>query len=232
VVDLDNAKGFVIADIPGLIEGASEGVGLGHEFLRHIERTKVIIHMVDAASTEGRDPVADIKAINKELEAYNPELLLRPQVIAANKIDVLGSYDGADPIQALRDEFEKDGIEVFPISAVAGTGLKELLYHVSELLSNMDDAPVTFEKELDVDTLFDNPNEAFYVERDNDGVYLVYGPRVDRMLGYTNLESEKGFRFFQRFLRETGILKQLKALGVAEGDTVRVGEYMEFEYFD
>jgi GTP-binding protein len=232
VVDLDNAKGFVIADIPGLIEGASEGVGLGHEFLRHIERTKVIIHMVDAASTEGRDPVADIKAINKELEAYNPELLLRPQVIAANKIDVLGSYDGADPIQALRDEFEKDGIEVFPISAVAGTGLKELLYHVSELLSNMDDAPVTFEKELDVDTLFDNPNEAFYVERDNDGVYLVYGPRVDRMLGYTNLESEKGFSFFQRFLRETGILKQLKALGVSEGDTVRVGEYMEFEYFD
>jgi GTP-binding protein len=232
VVDLDNAKGFVIADIPGLIEGASEGVGLGHEFLRHIERTKVIIHMVDAASTEGRDPVADIKAINKELEAYNPELLSRPQVIAANKIDVLGSYDGADPIQALRDEFEKDGIEVFPISAVAGTGLKELLYHVSELLSNMDDAPVTFEKELDVDTLFDNPNEAFYVERDNDGVYLVYGPRVDRMLGYTNLESEKGFSFFQRFLRETGILKQLKALGVSEGDTVRVGEYMEFEYFD
>jgi GTP-binding protein len=233
VVDLDNAKGFVIADIPGLIEGASEGVGLGHEFLRHIERTKVIIHMVDAASTEGRDPVADIKAINKELEAYNPELLSRPQVIAANKIDVLGSYDdGTDPIQALRDEFEKDGIEVFPISAVAGTGLKELLYHVSYLLSNMDDAPVTFEKELDVDTLFDNPNEAFYVERDNDGVYLVYGPRVDRMLGYTNLESEKGFSFFQRFLRETGILKQLKALGVSEGDTVRVGEYMEFEYFD
>jgi GTP-binding protein len=232
VVDLDNAKGFVIADIPGLIEGASEGVGLGHEFLRHIERTKVIIHMVDAASTEGRDPVADIKAINKELEAYNPELLSRPQVIAANKIDVLGSYEGEDPVQALRDEFEKDGIKVFPISAVAGTGLKELLYHVSELLSNMDDAPVTFEKELDVDTLFDNPNEAFYVERDNDGVYLVYGPRVDRMLGYTNLESEKGFSFFQRFLRETGILKQLKALGVSEGDTVRVGEYMEFEYFD
>lgn len=233
VVDLDDAKGFVIADIPGLIEGASEGIGLGHEFLRHIERTKVIIHMVDAASTEGRDPVADIKAINKELEAYNPELLTRPQVIAANKIDVLGAYDdGKDPIGELRDEFEKDGIKVFPISAVTGQGLKELLYHVSGLLSNMDDTPVTFEKELDIDTLFDNPNEAFYVEKDNDGVFLVYGPRIDRMLGYTNLESEKGFSFFQRFLRETGILKQLKALGVEEGDTVRVGEYLEFDYYD
>lgn len=233
VVDLDDAKGFVIADIPGLIEGASEGIGLGHEFLRHIERTKVIIHMVDAASTEGRDPVADIKAINKELEAYNPELLTRPQVIAANKIDVLGAYDdGKDPIDELRDEFEKDGIKVFPISAVTGQGVKELLYHVSGLLSNMDDTPVTFEKELDLDTLFDNPNEAFYVEKDNDGVFLVYGPRIDRMLGYTNLESEKGFSFFQRFLRETGILKQLKALGVEEGDTVRVGEYLEFDYYD
>lgn len=232
VVDLDDAKGFVIADIPGLIEGASDGVGLGHEFLRHIERTKVIIHMVDAASTEGRNPVADIKAINHELYEYNPELLSRPQVIAANKIDVLNSMDGTDPIKELKDEFEKDGIKVFPISAVTGQGLKELLYHVSSLLSNMDSTPVTFEKELDVDTLFDNPNEAFYVEKNSDGIYLVYGPRVDRMLGYTNLESEKGFNFFQRFLRETGILKELKSLGVQEGDTVRVGEYLEFDYYD
>ncbi len=232
VVDLDDAKGFVIADIPGLIEGASDGVGLGHEFLRHIERTKVIIHMVDAASTEGRNPVADIKAINHELYEYNPELLSRPQVIAANKIDVLNVLDGTDPIKELKDEFEKDGIKVFPISAVTGQGLKELLYHVSSLLSNMDSTPVTFEKELDVDTLFDNPNEAFYVEKNSDGIYLVYGPRVDRMLGYTNLESEKGFNFFQRFLRETGILKELKSLGVQEGDTVRVGEYLEFDYYD
>ena len=232
VVDLDDAKGFVIADIPGLIEGASDGVGLGHEFLRHIERTKVIIHMVDAASTEGRNPVADIKAINHELYEYNHELLSRPQVIAANKIDVLNSMDGTDPIKELKDEFEKDGIKVFPISAVTGQGLKELLYHVSSLLSNMDSTPVTFEKELDVDTLFDNPNEAFYVEKNSDGIYLVFGPRVDRMLGYTNLESEKGFNFFQRFLRETGILKELKSLGVQEGDTVRVGEYLEFDYYD
>lgn len=233
VVDLDGGRGFVIADIPGLIEGASEGVGLGHEFLRHIERTKVIIHMVDAASTEGRDPVADIKAINAELEAYNPELLKRPQVIAANKIDAIYTDDSQEnPVDIIRKEFEPQNIRVFPISAVTGKGLKELLYYVREILDGMDDEPVIFEKELDTDTLFDNPNEAFYVEKDSSGVFLVYGPRVDRMLGYTNLESEKGFNFFQKFLRQTGILKQLKDLGVEEGDTVRVGEYLEFDYYD
>ncbi len=229
VVDLDGGRGFVIADIPGLIEGASEGVGLGHEFLRHIERTKVIIHMVDAASTEGRDPVADIKAINEELRAYNPELLKRPQVIAANKIDAIYTDDETEnPVDVIKKAFEPEGIKVYPISAVTGQGLKELLYYVRELLDSMTDEPVMFEKELDTDTLFDNPNEAFYVEKDDKGVYVVSGPRIDRMLGYTNLESEKGFNFFQKFLRQTGILKQLKELGVQEGDTVRVGDYLEF----
>lgn len=233
VVDLDGGRGFVIADIPGLIEGASEGVGLGHEFLRHIERTKVIIHMVDAASTEGRDPVADIKAINEELRAYNPELLKRPQVIAANKIDAIYTDDETEnPVDVIKKAFEPEGIKVYPISAVTGQGLKELLYCVRELLDSMTDEPVMFEKELDTDTLFDNPNEAFYVEKDDKGVYVVSGPRIDRMLGYTNLESEKGFNFFQKFLRQTGILKQLKELGVQEGDTVRVGDYLEFDYYD
>ena len=233
VVDLDGGRGFVIADIPGLIEGASEGVGLGHEFLRHIERTKVIIHMVDAASTEGRDPVADIKAINEELRAYNPELLKRPQVIAANKIDAIYTDDETEnPVDVIKKAFEPEGIKVYPISAVTGQGLKELLYYVRELLDSMTDEPVMFEKELDTDTLFDNPNEAFYVEKDDKGVYVVSGPRIDRMLGYTNLESEKGFNFFQKFLRQTGILKQLKELGVQDGDTVRVGDYLEFDYYD
>ena len=233
VVDLDGGRGFVIADIPGLIEGASEGVGLGHEFLRHIERTKVIIHMVDAASTEGRDPVADIKAINEELRTYNPELLKRPQVIAANKIDAIYTDDETEhPVDVIKKAFEPEGIKVYPISAVTGQGLKELLYYVRELLDSMTDEPVMFEKELDTDTLFDNPNEAFYVEKDDKGVYVVSGPRIDRMLGYTNLESEKGFNFFQKFLRQTGVLKQLKELGVQEGDTVRVGDYLEFDYYD
>ena len=126
VVDLDGGRGFVIADIPGLIEGASEGVGLGHKFLKHIERTKVIIHMIDAASVEGRDPIADIKAINKELEAYNPELLTRPQVIAANKIDAIYG-DTNEVIDKIKAEFEPE-IKVFPISAVSGKGLNCLLY--------------------------------------------------------------------------------------------------------
>ena len=148
VVDLDGAKGFVIADIPGLIEGASEGVGLGLEFLRHIERTKVMIHMVDAAGTEGRDPVADIIAINKELEAYDPALLKKPQVIAANKMDAVYG-DENEIIQKLKDTFEKDGIRVFPISAVSGKGLKELLYCVSELLDQCSKEPVVYEPEFD-----------------------------------------------------------------------------------
>ena len=133
VVDLGDGRGFVMADIPGLIEGASEGIGLGHEFLKHIERTKVLIHVVDAAGTEGRDPIADIYAINKELEAYNPELLKKPQVIAANKIDAIPNGEN-EILDKLRAEFEPKGMKLFPISAVSGKGLKELLYHVEELV--------------------------------------------------------------------------------------------------
>ena len=137
VVDLDGADGFVIADIPGLIEGASEGVGLGHEFLRHIERTRVLIHMVDAASTEGRDPIEDIHAINEELKAYNPEIAKRPQVIAANKIDCFYGEDREKVLQAIKDEFEPEGISVYPISAVSGEGVQALLYHVKDMLDHV-----------------------------------------------------------------------------------------------
>ena len=229
VVDLQDAKGFVIADIPGLIEGASQGVGLGHEFLRHIERTKVIIHIVDAASTEGRDPIADIHAINKELEEYNPDLLKRPQVIAANKIDAI--LPGEDPVRKIRDTFEKDGISVFPISAVTGEGVKVLLYHISSLLSTMDEKPVIFEQEYFPDEEMVLDNEPFYVTYDADAQeYVVEGPRIEKMLGYTNLESEKGFRFFQNFLKDTGILEQLEQLGIQEGDTVRMYG-LSFDYY-
>ena len=230
IVDLEGTNGFALADIPGLIEGASEGVGLGHQFLRHIERTKVIIHIVDAASTEGRDPIADIKAINKELENYNPKLLERPQVIAANKIDVIYD-DGSDPVQAIRDAFEPEGIKVYPISAVTGQGVKELLYAVRTLLDNFKDEPVLFEKDFDYDELMDNPNESFEVSINEDGVYVVNGPKIDKMLGYTNLESEKGFDFFQKFMKRSGVLDELEKLGIEEGDTVIVGDYLEFDYY-
>ena len=170
VVDLDG-NGFVIADIPGLIEGASEGVGLGHEFLRHIERTKVIIHMVDGASVEGRDPLADILAINKELEAYDPSILEKPQVIAANKMDVC--MEGSDEIIAtLRKEFEPKGIQVFAISAVSGQGVKELLYHVQELLKTCPDEITIYEPEFDPALRFFD-DEPFTVELNEDGEYVV-----------------------------------------------------------
>lgn len=232
VVDIDGGKGFVIADIPGLIEGASEGVGLGHQFLRHIERTKVIIHIVDAASTEGRDPIADIKAINAELEAYNPDLLKRSQVIAANKIDAI--YDdgsGTNPVELIKAAFEPEGIKVYPISAVTGQGVKELLYAVRELLDNFPDDVVIFEKEFDVDELLDNSDDNYNVYIDENGVFIVEGERIDKMLGYTNLESEKGFNFFQKFMKSSGAIDRLEELGIEEGDTVRVGDYLEFDYY-
>ncbi len=231
VVDLDESKGFVIADIPGLIENAAEGAGLGHEFLRHIERTKVLIHVVDAASTEGRDPIDDINKICVELSKYNEELLSRPQVIAANKIDAIYEDGEENPLDKLRAEFEPKGIKIFPISAVSGKGLKELLYHVYELLQTVDPTPIIFEKEFDPDEFLDNPNEPYTVEMVEEGVYEVSGPRVEKVLGYTNLDSEKGFNFFQKFLKESGIIDELKEKGIAEGDTVRI-DYLEFEFYE
>lgn len=230
VVDLEDGNGFVIADIPGLIEGASEGVGLGHEFLRHIERTKCMIHIVDAASTEGRDPIEDIYAINKELEAYNADIAKRPQVIAANKLDVIAA-DGEDPIARIKAEFEPKGIRVFPISAVTGSGIKELLYFVSGMLKTLPDEPIIFEQEYFPEFLNNYSNEPYTVVYDADEKeYVVEGPRIEKMLGYTNLESEKGFTFFQRFLKENGILDKLEELGIQEGDTVRMYG-LSFDYY-
>lgn len=229
VVDPEDAKGFVIADIPGLIEGASEGVGLGFEFLRHIERTKVIIHIVDAASTEGRDPIQDIYAINKELETYNPEIAKRPQVIAANKTDMI--FGDEDPVQKLKDEFEPKGIRVYPISAISGKGIRELLYYVREMLDKTDDKPVVFEQEFFPEYMLGGADDPFTVTYDEEAnEYVVEGPRIEKMLGYTNLESEKGFTFFQNFLKLNGILEQLEELGIQEGDTVRMYG-LSFNYY-
>lgn len=229
VVDLDGTDGFVIADIPGLIEGASEGVGLGHQFLKHIERTRVIVHMVDAASTEGRDPINDIKVINSELAAYSEELAKRPQVIAANKTDVFFGTEEETVITLMREEFEPQGIKVFPISAVSGQGVKELLYYVKELLSTIPQDKVIFEKEYfpEQEIL---PEEACVVKKVEDHLFTVEGSRVERMLGYTNLESEKGFDFFQKFLRENNIIDDLEKLGIEEGDTVDLYG-LQFDYY-
>lgn len=229
VVDLEDAKGFVIADIPGLIEGASEGVGLGHEFLRHIERTKLILHIVDAASMEGRDPVADIYAINRELEAYNAQIAQRPQIIAANKIDMI--YGTEDPVARIKAEFEPRGIPVYAISAISGQGLRDLLYDINNRLEQMDSGPVVFEQEFFPESHFDIGSEPFTVVYDEEeDAYVVEGPRIEKMLSYTNLESEKGFKFFQDFLKVNGILEQLETLGIEEGDTVRMYG-LSFDYY-
>lgn len=227
VVDLEDGKGFVMADIPGLIEGASEGVGLGHEFLRHIERTKMMIHVVDAAGTEGRDPVEDIYKINEELKAYNPEIAERPQVIAANKIDLIYSVD-KNPVERLKSEFEPTGIPVFPISGVSRKGIRELLYYVADELQKLDRAPVIFKQEYfpEEELMYE---ELPYTVEIVDGFYVVEGPKIEKMLGYTNLDAEKGFAFFQRFLENTGILEDLEAAGIQDGDTVKMYG-LQFEY--
>ena len=230
VVDVPGAKGFVIADIPGLIEGASEGVGLGHEFLRHIERTKLIIHVVDAAGTEGRDPVEDIRKINAELHAYNPEIAGRPQLIAANKIDAIFQEEGQEsPVERLKREFEPQGIPVFPISGVTGEGIQELLYEVSRRLDDLDAEPVIFQQEYFPEDELIYEDLPYTVEKEDDA-YVVEGPKIEKMLGYTNLDSEKGFQFFQKFLKDTGILEELEAKGIQEGDTVRMYG-LQFDYY-
>ncbi len=224
VVDIEGCSGFVIADIPGLIEGASEGAGLGHRFLRHIERTRMMIHLVDAASTEGRDPIEDIYKINDELVKYEADLANRPQVIAANKTDVIFLEEGQeDPVERIRKEFEPKGIKVFPISAATGQGIKELLYYVQGELDKLPKEPAVFEREYDPQEELFKEELPYTVEYDKkEKAYVVSGPKIDKMLGYTNLDSEKGFAFFQRFLKESGILNDLEEAGIQEGDTVSI----------
>ncbi len=230
VVDLGENEGFVMADIPGLIEGASEGIGLGHEFLRHIERTKMMIHVVDAASSEGRDPIDDIYKINAELKAYNEEIATRPQVIAANKTDLIYSED-EDPVEKIRAEFEPQGIKVFAISGVSGEGIKELLYYVNAQLKTLDRAPIVFEAEYFPGEELIHVDLPYTVEFDEEEeMYVVEGPKIEKMLGYTNLDSEKGFQFFNKFLKDSGILDELEALGIEEGDTVRMYG-LQFDYY-
>lgn len=228
VVDMEDGGGFVIADIPGLIEGASAGVGLGHEFLRHIERTKVLIHIVDAAGTEGRDPVEDIRAINQELLAYDERLLDKPWVIAANKMDALAD-DESGVIARLQEAFGAD-VKIFPISAVSGQGLRELLFYVRELLAQCPKELTVYEPEFDPALHFyrDDP---YTITRDDDGAYVVEGPKIEKMLGYTNMDSEKGFVFFQKFMKEQGIIAALKEQGMTGGDIVRMYGY-DYEYLE
>lgn len=231
VVNYDEIDGFVIADIPGLIEGASQGTGLGHKFLRHIERTRAIIHLVDAASVEGRDPIEDIYKINEELRLYNQEIAERPQIIAANKIDALGP-DAEKILQRLKQEFDPKGIPVYAISAVSGQGVRELLWAVKELLATMPKESIVFEQEFFPEEEIVVENLPYKIEcpEKEPNTFIVEGPKIEKMLGYTNLDSEKGFAFFQDFLKKQGILKDLEEAGIQDGDTVRMYGFA-FEYY-
>ncbi len=220
-------KDFVMADIPGLIEGASEGVGLGHDFLRHVERTKVFIHVVDAAGLEGENPVENIEKINSELEKYNPELLKRPMVIAANKMDI---PEAAENFEAIKAFYETKGISVFPISAATNKGLEELLFAVSDILKNYPE-DIVFDE--DYEEFFENAemdSEPFTIEKAGERYYVVEGVGVEKMIGYTNIDTEKGFAFFQKYLRDKGIIDKLEESGIQEGDTVKIYD-LEFEYY-
>jgi GTP-binding protein len=243
VVRFDDSEGggFVLADIPGLIEGASTGAGLGHDFLRHIERTRVLLHMVDAACLDDNadavhpsgakngstmTPAQAVEKINAELYAYNPELLKRPQIIAANKAD-LGIP--SEYLKELRALASKNNWPVHVISAATGEGLSELMQAVAEILSHYPEG-ITFDADYEVFFEPETLNAAITVEKVKDGYYRLEGPGIERILGYTNMEDERGFAFFQRFLKEKGLIKQLEDLGIQENDTVQLYE-LEFTYW-
>ena len=222
VVDFGGGEGFVMADIPGLIEGASEGVGLGHEFLRHIDRCKLLLHVVDAAGTEGRDPVEDIRAINQELEKYDAGLLQKPQIIVCNKCDAIYTEEGQeDPILRIRREFETENTPVFAISAVTGEGTKELLKCIQEKLAALPREVKIYEPEFEYE-VDSTANLPYTVEVNEENEFVVEGPRIEKMLGYTNLDSEKGYVYFTQFMKRSAINDDLLAAGIADGGSVRM----------
>lgn len=228
VVDLPGGAGFVMADIPGLIDGAADGVGLGHDFLKHVERTRLLLHLVDASGFEGRDPVEDIENINAELKKYSDALSKLPQILVANKTDALPPE--SDNLSRLSAYAQAHGLPFFAVSAATGENVRAVLYKASELLREIGKKPLVFEKEYEPELPEDDlPYTAVYDEKEKE--YVVEGPAIEKMLGYTNLMSEKGFLFFQKFIRERGILDELKALGLKEGDTVRLYGHV-FEFYE
>ena len=226
VVKIEEEKSFVIADIPGLIEGAHEGVGLGHDFLRHVERTRLLVHVLDGSGIEGRNPIEDFYKINEELVKYNSKLSEKPQIIVANKMDIPSSEDWLGKI---KEEFEKQGYQVHSVSAATGEGIKNLKYSIWEVLSTIESEYETFDEHLDI-TVETNIEEDFTVKKEN-GKYIIEGPYIENLVYGTNFDNYDSLRYFQNALREKGIVDKLKELGVEEEDTVYILDY-EFEYFE
>lgn len=215
VVSLDYDRSFVMADIPGLIEGASQGTGLGDEFLRHVERTKVLIHVLDAAGSEGRDPLNDFHVINNELELYSPLLAKKKQIVAANKTDLI---DDPKKLEDLRKAIEGEGYQFFPICTLTGEGLKPLLEAAWKILQEEPD--VSFEAP-EKTIVYEVPKDEFEIEK-KDGVFYVKGKRVEKLVGMTNFEDYVSLRRFDRAWRFMGLDRLLKKQGIQEGDTVNL----------
>lgn len=223
VVSIDTGSSFVLADIPGLIEGAHEGIGLGHDFLRHIERTKVIIHVLDVSGMEGRDPVEDYHKINEELRLYNEKLAKRPQIVAANKMDLPEAVENFQRVSAV---IAAEGREIFPVSAATGEGLSQLMQRAAQLLAEYVPEP---DAEEGVKVYQYDPAADFTISRTDDGAFVVQGKDIEKLVAMMNFDNEEAVRRFQKIWKRSGIEDSLIRRGIDEGDTVRIG-HMEFEF--
>ena len=224
VVSLPDIDSFVIADIPGLIEGAHEGTGLGHEFLKHVERTKLLIHLVDISASEYRDPVEDFRIINEELRKYNQQLSERPQIVAANKMDVTGAEEN---LKRFREAIEPLGYKVFPISAASNQGVKELMYAAAQMLKTIPDSILTSESDTEV-VYTAEEEKPFEVRRENN-TFIVEGKWIRKLVASTNFGNYESLQYFQRAIKKKGVVDELERLGIKEGDTVKVHDW-EFDY--
>ena len=224
VVYVDEGVSFVMADIPGIIEGASEGAGLGHDFLRHIDRCRLLVHLVDVSGSEGRDPIADFDAINAELREYSPELATRPQIAVANKTDLLADTEQLD---AFRAHVEALGYEFFAMSAATHQGTRELVQRISQRLSEL--PPVTvYEPEYVPKPPVIDTTEPLHIERE-DNTWLVEGPWLQRLMGNINFSDYESRMYFDKMLRESGLFARLEEMGIQDGDIVSMYD-LEFEY--
>ncbi|TFD92404.1 GTPase ObgE [Jeotgalibacillus sp. R-1-5s-1] len=231
MVETEDNRTFVMADLPGLIEGAHSGVGLGHQFLRHIERTRVIVHVVDMSALEGRDPYEDYLTINNELKEYNLRLTERPQVVVANKMDM---PDAEENLQAFREKVGEE-VQIFPISAISRQGLKELLYTVADLIESTPEFPLQeAEKDETINRVLykhEGKQDDFVITRDPDGSFVITGDSIERLFKMTDFSREESIRRFARQLRAMGVDDALRERGAENGDTVKIIEF-EFDFVE
>ena len=228
VVQTRHGESFVIADIPGIIEGAADGVGLGHDFLRHVERTKVLVHIVDISGIEGRDPIDDFEKINEELRLYNEKLASRPQLVVANKSDLL--FDETI-YENFKKTMEEKGYEVFKMSAVTRDGVDQVIDRVSQLLNEVEDVELVSQEEMYRPELDVDDEGGLKVEIDEDGIYVVTGKELRRIMYSVNFDDMESLQFFQAQMESKGVFDMLRQAGIEDGDTVKIYE-LEFEFYN